>query len=57
MGTHLRVLGESYTMADFKYGVVSNTHGNTNISDFIICLLLILCCDWSDHDHMTTLHN
>ena len=21
----------------------------------IICLLLILCCDWSDHGHMTTL--
>ena len=24
---------------------------------FIICLLLILCCDWSDHGHMTTLQN
>ena len=24
---------------------------------FIICLLLIHCCDWSDHGHMTTLQN
>ena len=22
---------------------------------FSICLLLLLCCDWSDHGHMTTL--
>ena len=27
------------------------------ISIFIICLLLIFCCDWSDHGHMTTLQN
>ena len=23
----------------------------------VICLQLILCCDWSDHGHMTTLQN
>ena len=29
--------------------------GLNTVTYFSICLLLILWCDWSDHDHLTTL--
>ena len=45
----------------FKLSDVDKAFGtlpiNITIKTSIICLLLILCCNWSDHGHMTILQN